>query len=56
MLDECNADINSLKDNVSAYDKFKIRPRVLKNVSNIDLTSRMLGQEVIAFSLVKSVC
>jgi (S)-2-hydroxy-acid oxidase len=32
-----------LRDNVSAYDRYKIRPRVLRNVSHLDSTTEIFG-------------
>ena len=39
-------DMVTLKDNENAYDKFKIRPRVLRNVSNVDLSTSIFGQTI----------
>lgn len=36
----------SLNDNVSSYDKFKIRPRVFRDVSKVDMSTSMFGQKV----------
>ncbi|KAF7670697.1 fmn-dependent dehydrogenase [Alternaria burnsii] len=36
-------DMITLRDNVSAYDRYKIRPRVLRNVSRLDLTTEIFG-------------
>jgi (S)-2-hydroxy-acid oxidase len=37
------SDCPRLRDNVSAYDRYKIRPRVLRNVSNLDSTTEIFG-------------
>ena len=39
-------DLITLKDNVSSYEKFKIRPRVLRNVSDVDMSSSIFGQTI----------
>lgn len=39
-------DMLTLSDNESAYDKFKIRPRVLRNVSNVDMSVSIFGQNI----------
>ncbi|KAH7402923.1 FMN-dependent dehydrogenase [Pyrenochaeta sp. MPI-SDFR-AT-0127] len=39
-------DMITLQDNVSAYDRYKIRPRVLRNVSNVDTSAELLGTKV----------
>ena len=39
-------DLITLNENESAYDKFKIRPRVLRNVSNVDMSSSIFGQRI----------
>jgi len=39
-------DLITLKDNESAYDKFKIRPRVLRNVSNVDMSTSIFDQRI----------
>ncbi|KAH7391988.1 FMN-dependent dehydrogenase [Phaeosphaeria sp. MPI-PUGE-AT-0046c] len=36
-------DMITLRDNVSAYDRYKIRPRFLRNVSNLDSTTEIFG-------------
>lgn len=43
-------DRNSLKDNEAAFNRYKIRPRVLKNVANIDTATTIFGVEVCSFS------
>jgi (S)-2-hydroxy-acid oxidase len=35
-----------LRDNEDAYNKFKIRPRVLRDVSNVDTSSTIFGRKV----------
>jgi (S)-2-hydroxy-acid oxidase len=35
-----------LRENAAAYDRYKIRPRVLRNVSNIDSSAEFLGKRV----------
>jgi (S)-2-hydroxy-acid oxidase len=35
-----------LRDNENAYDRYKIRPRVLRNVSNLDPTTKIFGTAV----------
>jgi len=39
-------DLITLNDNENAYDKFKIRPRVLRNVSNVDMSTSIFGQTI----------
>ena len=39
-------DLITLNENETAYDKFKIRPRVLRNVSNVDMSSSIFGQRI----------
>ena len=36
-------DLVTLKDNEAAYNRYKIRPRVLVNVDNIDIRGEMFG-------------
>lgn len=36
-------DLVTLKDNEEAYNRYKIKPRILVNVSNIDLSSELFG-------------
>ncbi|KAL6158349.1 hypothetical protein ACJBU6_02468 [Exserohilum turcicum] len=36
-------DMITLRDNVSAYDRYKIQPRILRNVSNLDSTAEIFG-------------
>jgi isopentenyl diphosphate isomerase/L-lactate dehydrogenase-like FMN-dependent dehydrogenase len=36
----------SLNENETAYDRYKIRPRILKNVDKIDTTTEILGSKV----------
>lgn len=38
--------VQRLRDNQSAYDRYKIRPRVLRNVSNLDTSTEIFGQKV----------
>lgn len=35
-----------LHDNVAAYDRYKIRPRILRDVSRIDTTTTLFGKRV----------
>ena len=37
---------NRVQDNEDAYNRYKIRPRVLKDVSNIDTSTEILGSRV----------
>ncbi|KAJ9657793.1 hypothetical protein H2198_004100 [Neophaeococcomyces mojaviensis] len=39
-------DLITLHDNESSYDKFKIRPRVLRNVSTVDMSTSIFGQKI----------
>lgn len=39
-------DLITLNDNENAYDKFKIRPRVLRDVSNVDMSTSIFGQKI----------
>lgn len=36
-------DLITLRDNEAAYDRYKIRPRVLVNVDHIDMTGEIFG-------------
>lgn len=38
--------IVSLRENESAYDRYRIRPRILVNVAEIDTTTEILGSQV----------
>jgi 4-hydroxymandelate oxidase len=40
------ADESTLHDNVTAFSRWKLRPRVLVDVSSIDMTTEMLGSRV----------
>jgi (S)-2-hydroxy-acid oxidase len=35
-----------LNENETAYDRYKIRPRILKNVDKIDTSTEILGSKV----------
>ncbi|KAL1798066.1 hypothetical protein ACET3X_004672 [Alternaria dauci] len=37
------SDLTRLRDNVSAYDRYKIRPLILRNVSNLDSSTEIFG-------------
>lgn len=39
-------DLDRLKDNEDAFNRYKIRPRVMKNVSVIDTTAEIFGVNV----------
>lgn len=43
--DTANKNI-SLQDNEAAFDRFKIRPRILRDVSNIDPSTNVCGKKV----------
>ncbi|KAI1617297.1 FMN-dependent dehydrogenase [Exophiala viscosa] len=46
-------DLISLRDNVAAFDRYKILPRALRNVKDIDTSTTLFGQKVtfpLAFS------
>lgn len=43
-------DLNTLKENKSAYDRYRLRPRVMIDVTEIDTTTTCLGSKV-AFPL-----
>jgi isopentenyl diphosphate isomerase/L-lactate dehydrogenase-like FMN-dependent dehydrogenase len=38
--------VYSLKDNEAAFNRYKIRPRVLVNVAKIDLETELFGVKV----------
>jgi hypothetical protein len=40
------ANISSLRDNEEAYNRYKIRPRILVNVSNLDTSTTIFGTKV----------
>jgi hypothetical protein len=35
-----------LRDNESAFDRYQIRPRILRNVEHVDMSTRILGTKV----------
>lgn len=35
-----------LRENVTAYDRYKIRPRILRNVSNVDTSAEIFGRKI----------
>ncbi|KAJ4337976.1 hypothetical protein N0V87_004324 [Didymella glomerata] len=39
-------DMITLRENVTAYDRYKIRPRILRNVSNVDTSAEMFGRKI----------
>ncbi|KAL4802441.1 FMN-dependent dehydrogenase [Aspergillus unguis] len=39
-------DLITLRDNEAAFDRYKILPRVLVNVANVDMSTEMLGTKV----------
>ncbi|KAI5480116.1 hypothetical protein MNV49_001776 [Pseudohyphozyma bogoriensis] len=39
-------DLITLRDNSAAYDRYKIRPRILKDVSNLDPSTTVFGSKV----------
>lgn len=39
-------DLITLRDNEAAYDRYKILPRVLVNVANVDTSTHILGTKV----------
>lgn len=39
-------DLITLRDNEAAYDRYKILPRVLVNVANVDTSTKILGTKV----------
>lgn len=39
-------DLITLRDNEAAYDRYKILPRVLVNVANVDTSTDILGTKV----------
>ncbi|OJZ80363.1 hypothetical protein ASPFODRAFT_65902 [Aspergillus luchuensis CBS 106.47] len=44
--DEGAMDLITLRENEEAYNRYKIRPRTLVNVENIDMSSEFLGSKV----------
>ncbi|KAE8415488.1 FMN-dependent dehydrogenase [Aspergillus pseudocaelatus] len=44
--DEGAMDLVTLQENEAAYNRYKIRPRTLVNVENIDMSSEFLGSKV----------
>jgi hypothetical protein len=40
------ANISSLRDNEESYNRYKIRPRILVNVSNLDTSTAIFGTKV----------
>ena len=46
-----------LRDNEAAFDRYKIKPRMLVNVDNIDTSSGLFGKKVGVFMrLSRSAC
>ena len=39
-------DDSTVRENISAFDKYRIRPRVLRNVQEIDVSTTVLGQNL----------
>lgn len=39
-------DLITLRDNEAAYDRYKILPRILVNVANVDTSTEILGTKV----------
>lgn len=39
-------DRTSLRENEKAYDRFKIRPRILRDVATVDTSTTILGTKV----------
>ncbi|KAF9690869.1 hypothetical protein EKO04_011110 [Ascochyta lentis] len=39
-------DMITLRENVTAYDRYKIRPRILRNVSNVDTSAELFGRQI----------
>ncbi|KAJ4993811.1 2-hydroxy-acid oxidase [Stagonosporopsis vannaccii] len=39
-------DMITLRENVTAYDRYKIRPRILRNVSNVDTSAEIFGRKI----------
>ncbi|RGP76912.1 s-2-hydroxy-acid oxidase [Fusarium longipes] len=39
-------DMISLRDNEAAFDRYKLRPRILRDVSNVDPSTSILGRKV----------
>lgn len=40
------ADPSRLRENVTAYDRYKIRPRILRNVSKVDTSAEIFGKKI----------
>jgi (S)-2-hydroxy-acid oxidase len=38
--------MSTLRENVSVFNKYRLRPRVLVDVSNVNTTTRVFGDEV----------
>lgn len=39
-------DLITYEDNMSAFNRYRIRPRVLADVSNVDMSAEIYGQKV----------
>ncbi|KAF2720111.1 FMN-dependent dehydrogenase [Polychaeton citri CBS 116435] len=39
-------DMLTLRDNEASFDRFKLRPRVLRNVANVDTSTTIFGQKI----------
>ncbi|KAE9377842.1 FMN-dependent dehydrogenase family protein [Stipitochalara longipes BDJ] len=44
-------DMITLRDNEEAYNRYKLRPRILVNVSKIDMSTTIFGTKVVSFPL-----
>ena len=44
--DEQADDLGRLHENENAYNRFKIRPRILSNVADVDPSTTLFGQKV----------
>lgn len=38
--------INRLRDNEEAYNRYRLRPRVMTKVGNLDMSAEIFGQKV----------
>lgn len=50
MFSSNNVYLTSLRENEAAFDRYKIRPRVLKNVNQIDTSTTVLDTKVCNYS------
>lgn len=46
LREPANVPPHSLRDNLASFDRYKLRPRYLKDVSSVDTTTKLWGRKV----------